>query len=144
MRRDVLGRLLRVTQLVNEDMERGLAPLGLTMARSHVLWELGERPGMTQRQLATRLGVTPRNVTALIDALEALGLVDRQPHPADRRAIALGLTATGAETYRQFRAGKDSFAVALFDGVAEDRLNTLADLLGDIVARLEELAAPKA
>lgn len=63
MRRDVLQRLMLVTRLINADMERSLGPAGLTMVRAQVLWELGAEPGMTQRQLATRLEVTPRNVT---------------------------------------------------------------------------------
>lgn len=139
MRRDILGQLMLVTKLINADMERGLGPAGLTMARAQVIWELGSEPGMTQRVLAQKLAVTPRNVTALVDALEDLGLVTRKPHPNDRRAIQLMLSARGAETYEQFRAGRDTFAALLLADVSAERLARLQTELGDIVARLEAL-----
>jgi DNA-binding MarR family transcriptional regulator len=47
--------------------------------------------------LGEELGVTPRNVTTLVDGLEAEGLVRRAPHPTDRRATMIEITPTGAE-----------------------------------------------
>ena len=45
--------------------------------------------------LSDRLGVTPRNITKLVDGLESEGLVIRSPHPDDRRATIVTLTAAG-------------------------------------------------
>ena len=39
--------------------------------------------------------MTARNVTGLIDALEHDGLVERLPHPSDRRATLVRLTVAG-------------------------------------------------
>src|SRR5260370_16724623 len=39
---------------------------------------------MPQREAASQLGYDPSNITALADALEAKGLVDRRPDPSDR------------------------------------------------------------
>jgi DNA-binding MarR family transcriptional regulator len=47
--------------------------------------------------LSDELGVTPRNVTTLVDGLEAEGLVRRMPHPTDRRATVVEITPRGAE-----------------------------------------------
>lgn len=77
---------------MSADMQRGLASYGLTEARAHVLWQLGATETLTQRQLAEALKVTPRNVTALIDALEATDFVRRTAHPTDRRAVVIVLT----------------------------------------------------
>ncbi len=50
---------------------------------------------MIMRALTELLGVTPRAVTSLVDALEGEGLVRRAPHPKDRRATCVELTAEG-------------------------------------------------
>ncbi len=45
--------------------------------------------------LAKALDVTQRRVTALVDALEADGLVERRPHPTDGRSTIVSLTKKG-------------------------------------------------
>ena len=47
------------------------------------------------KDLATLLGLSARNVTAVADALESDGLVRRSANPTDRRSILLELTASG-------------------------------------------------
>jgi DNA-binding MarR family transcriptional regulator len=51
--------------------------------------------GTQLHPIAQWLGVTPRNVTAIMDALEAQGLVERVADPTDRRAIIARLTPAG-------------------------------------------------
>jgi DNA-binding MarR family transcriptional regulator len=46
-------------------------------------------------QLASELGVSPRRVTALVEALEADGLVERHSHPTDGRSTLVAITDTG-------------------------------------------------
>ena len=46
-------------------------------------------------RLASGLGVTPRRVTALVEALEADGLVERHPHPTDGRSTLVTITDGG-------------------------------------------------
>jgi DNA-binding MarR family transcriptional regulator len=50
---------------------------------------------MSQRELARRLGYDPSNITALADALEARGLVERRTDPSDRRVRTLARTEEG-------------------------------------------------
>jgi DNA-binding MarR family transcriptional regulator len=68
-----LDRVLELTVLVGRDMTAGLARLGLTEARAHLLWELLARGPCTQRALASALHVTPRAITALVDGLAETG-----------------------------------------------------------------------
>lgn len=51
--------------------------------------------------ISTLLDVTPRSVTKLVDGLEREGLVTRQPHPEDRRALLLRLTSDGAAVCKE-------------------------------------------
>lgn len=68
--------------------ERRLSP-----PQALVLRELSEP--VSQRELARRLGYDPSNITALADALEAKGLVERRTDPSDRRVRTLARTEEG-------------------------------------------------
>ncbi|HEV7651637.1 MAG TPA: MarR family transcriptional regulator [Actinophytocola sp.] len=84
------------------DVDRALAPLGLTHAQFSVLAALAglsrndTRPN--QRQLADLTGLEPLYVSRLARALEAAGLLERPADPADPRAVRLVLTERGAAT----------------------------------------------
>ncbi len=55
---------------------------------------------MPQREAALQLGYDPSNITALADALEAKGLVERRLDPSDRRVKTLARTAEGERLVR--------------------------------------------
>jgi DNA-binding MarR family transcriptional regulator len=63
------------------------------------------------RDLGTQLGATPRNMTAIVDALEQYGFVSRRPHPSDRRATLIELSPAGARAAAQ-AAGPQLDAIA--------------------------------
>jgi DNA-binding MarR family transcriptional regulator len=54
---------------------------------------LANADGQSQRQLSERLGIHRNAMVAVIDGLEHEGLAKRLPHPDDRRAVAVTLTA---------------------------------------------------
>ena len=62
--------------------------------RGKVLFQLRNGP-MTLSQLAEANGVDAPYATLIVDKLEAHGLVERQPHPDDRRRKLVTLTAAG-------------------------------------------------
>jgi DNA-binding MarR family transcriptional regulator len=66
----------------------------LSFARVRLLRRLSGSP-TTLRELAARLGADPPYVTVMIDDLERRGLVERAPHPTDRRAKLVALTPAG-------------------------------------------------
>src|SRR5437899_4819570 len=82
-------------------IDRELAPLELTHAQYSLLASLyglsrgGLRP--SQRELADFSGLEPVYVSKLVRAMERSGLVDRDPNPADPRAVQLRLTERGRE-----------------------------------------------
>ena len=65
-----------------------------------VLSLITHNPGITSRQLCTALNILPPNLVGMIDALARRGLLERHPHPRDRRAMGLHLTASGAALMR--------------------------------------------
>jgi MarR family transcriptional regulator, organic hydroperoxide resistance regulator len=70
---------------------------GLTPTALGVLDVLGRGDGLSHRELAGRLGLTPATLTPVVDALEAAGEVRRARDAADRRVVRLWLTAAGRD-----------------------------------------------
>ena len=68
------------------------------------------------RDLGDQLGVSPRNMTAMVDALEDAGLVVRQPHPTDRRATLVTLTPGGLHEAEQVMGPRLAAIAELFEG----------------------------
>lgn len=138
-RRDALSQLFLVTTLMSADMQRGLVERGLTQSRAQVLWILGDAERTTQRELAAELKVTPRNVTALVDALEGTGFVRRTAHPTDRRATVVVLTPKGQKSVTRLRSEVAEFADLLFGDLSERDLKIFRGILHGVAAKLTEL-----
>ncbi|MGH8877556.1 MAG: MarR family winged helix-turn-helix transcriptional regulator [Stackebrandtia sp.] len=139
----VFDRLLEISLLIQHDMAAGFAGTELNTARTHLLWELHRIGPSTQQALATALGVTPANVTGLVDALETHGFVERRRHPTDRRATLVTLTERGDETIRGMERDREQFATALVDGLDDDRLERFRGTLDAVAERLAEITRPK-
>jgi DNA-binding MarR family transcriptional regulator len=134
-------RVLELAVFLNEDMNRGLAGLGLTRSRTEVLWVLHHRGPSTQRTLADAMGVSARNVTGLVDALAATGFVTREPHPTDRRAALVTLTEHGARTTTALARDHEALARALFADMPAERFECFVAGLEQVLAGLRERAA---
>jgi DNA-binding MarR family transcriptional regulator len=78
-----------------------MAPYGLRPVDFSVLSVIAHNPGITSRQLCTVLDILPPNFVALLVHLEKRALVQRQPHPNDKRAMALQLTAAGKKLMQE-------------------------------------------
>ncbi len=94
VRHVLVGQTARFTTSFLRWME-GRACDGLNFARLSLLQALHCGGPAIMRDLGTQLGVTPRNMTAIVDAMEQAGLVVRRPHPTDRRATMIELSEAG-------------------------------------------------
>ncbi|GAA2746466.1 MULTISPECIES: MarR family winged helix-turn-helix transcriptional regulator [Kitasatospora] len=93
--RQLCGLVTGLAQRIAEHVREHAAALGLTAAQATALREMSGP--MTMRELAERMSCEPSNTTFVIDKLEQQNLVERRPHPTDRRAKHLVLTSEGAE-----------------------------------------------
>ena len=138
MRSDlVLDQLLLVTDSLAADMARYLSARGLTTTKAHVLWSLRSGGPSMQRRLSTELGYSPRHITDIVDDLAALGLVQREPHPDDRRAVLVVLTEQGTTLLAELEEERAQFASQLFDHLDDPARRRLHASLTDIQARLQ-------
>lgn len=138
----IFDRLLEIALLIQDDMARELEPAGLTAARTHLLWVVHHSGPSTQQALAQALQVSARNITGLVDALEAGGFARRSPHPTDRRATLVSLTEQGAQVMTEMEESRARMAAHLVADFDPDRLERFRSDLDAVTARLHELMDP--
>lgn len=89
---DQLGRLLRELTRRTGGADDGPA---MTASQRIALVELGQDGPLRLGDLADRMGTSAPTASRAVDALEHLGLANRAPAPADRRALSIALTDAG-------------------------------------------------
>lgn len=114
---------------------------GLNFPRLRLLEQLRCQGPRKMRALADDLGLTPRNVTALVDALEDDGLVRRVPHPSDRRVTMVESTPAGVAAAEETLAPKLDAIGELFEDLSPEDRDRLADILDQVLASLRERGA---
>jgi DNA-binding MarR family transcriptional regulator len=129
-------RLLKVKALLERDVRRRLD--GFTLPQFDVLNQLARRPqGMTFVELSRQLLVTAGNLTGIADRLERDGLVRRGPHPEDRRAFKLTLTARGRKAVTRAVSVHNDAVTRLMALLPRNDLRRLRALLGQLRDALE-------
>jgi DNA-binding MarR family transcriptional regulator len=114
-------RLLTCSNLIEGEIRRRLRDrFDVTLPRFDLMAQLEKAPeGMTLGDLSRRMMVSNGNITGLVERLAELGLVARTPHPTDRRAAFVSLTAEGR---------------AAFAKMADAHASWIAELLSDFSA----------
>lgn len=140
----VLGRLFRLAPQFTELLDLGAREYGMGFARGRVLWALQESGPVVMRALSQRLGISPRTVTGLIDALEADSWVTRTPHPDDRRATIITLTPAAQTALSTLRDGYEALAHDLLAGIDPADLAACQSVLGTVQQRLPQVVETRA
>jgi len=109
-----------------------VAELGLTPRDAGAIRVLGRDPGISQRELATRLGTVPSRLVALVDELERRGFVERSRSPHDRRNYQLQLTAAGTELLGRLRVIAEAHQAEVLAPLDQDESVVLSRLLAKL------------
>ena len=87
---------------------------------------------MTMSQLGKSLMVTGGNITGLTDRLAREGLVERSPHPSDRRSRVIGLSEKGRAAFETMAEVHEEWIRELMSGLDEDEQEHLTGQLGTL------------
>src|SRR5689334_22824953 len=87
--------LSQVGILASQRFARRIAEVGLHPPQFRVMNMIDAAEGCSQQAIAEAIGAPPSRMVAIVDELEQLGLLERRPHPTDRRVHALYLTTEG-------------------------------------------------
>ena len=124
--------LAQLGSYVSDDFQHRLAPIGVEPRTYAVLAALAADDGQSQRQLSERLGIHRNAMVTAIDNLERQGLAKRLPHPDDRRAVAVTLTAKA----RRLLPALDKQASALEDQITAPLSSRERDTLRRLLQRV--------
>ncbi|MBD0747169.1 MarR family winged helix-turn-helix transcriptional regulator [Streptomyces sp. CBMA152] len=124
---EVVELIGTVVARYHEEYERAASEHALTGAQARVLRLLSLGP-VPMRQIALKLKCEPSNVTGIIDRLEARGLAERRPDPADRRVKLAAPTEEGQTTATHLTESLNFAREPLAELSTEER-TVLRDLL---------------
>ncbi|HWA80110.1 MAG TPA: MarR family transcriptional regulator [Acetobacteraceae bacterium] len=105
------------------------AGLGLNRSEASLLLQVFYEPGVKQVRVATLLDMETISVVRLVDGLEEAGLLERRPHPKDRRIRTLWLTNAGEGVAAQVVEITKIVRGEAFAGLSDAESDQLLDLL---------------
>jgi len=112
---------------------RRIAELDLHPPQFRVLNAVDAAEGRSQQAIAGSIGAPPSRMVAIVDELEQRGLVERRPHPSDRRVRALYLTADGRRLLARGRKLAAEHERDLTRGMSKADSKRLVSLLQKLV-----------
>ncbi|MGA4839636.1 MarR family winged helix-turn-helix transcriptional regulator [Streptomyces sp. G45] len=129
-----LTLLLRRARASSGEMARQVHP-DLEPAAYGLLAFLDETGPRRATDLAAFIGVGKATMSRQLRALEQLGLVAREPDPADGRAWLVRLSEEGRERFRTVRSARRERYVRQLAGWDRKEVAELARLLGQLNSR---------
>lgn len=132
---EAVTSVMRVQQVWLGRLNDALRPFDLTFARYEALMLLyfARAGSLPLGKMGARLQVHPTSVTNLVDGLEQRGLVERAPHPHDRRTTLATITEAG----RQIAAAATEALHEIGFGtppLGQAQLETITELLREVRA----------
>lgn len=122
---------------VSRRFHKILAPLELEPGEFALLRSVAASEGESQQALATRLHISPSWMVAIVDQLESRGLLERAPHPRDRRVRNLHLTQAGRKLLQRAEQQAIEFDRQVTGSLSKAELRQLGDLLTRVADGLD-------
>ena len=133
-----IGYMLRLAHAaVMGDLADAMAAYELRPSHYAALVVVDAEPGLKQQRVGELLSVRHPNLVALIDVLQARGLLLRTRVEGDRRSNALHLTSEGKALLKRMRRAETAHQARLVAALGDDGLNACLDAL-DKLSRLND------
>ena len=140
--RDPLGRrLVFLGKRLKASFEELLGEHGCTLPTWAVLRYLARNPGLSQVQLAGRIGIEGPTLTRHLDRLCAEGLVARQRDEQDRRIVRVALTPAGEARWQELHDVADAHEARITRLLTRQQMTTLDAAIKAIATALEDAHA---
>ncbi len=104
----------------------------MTPPQAGILRMLARSGGLSQRDLAERLGIYPSRLVSLLDEMETAGLLVREANAEDRRLYSLQLTAAGRDRMGELERVSREHNEALCSSLTVEERAQLESLLNKI------------
>lgn len=106
--------------------------VGIVPSHGDILMCLYQNGRMSMKDISDKIRRTKPTVTVLIDKLEKLGLVERQPSETDNRSTNILLTQKGQEFKPVFEKISEDLNNMLYQNLSEQESDILENLLQKI------------
>ena len=127
--------LLRLARLVRRESQA----FGVTVGQATLLSTIGDRPGITGRELADAERISAPGMSAHLDRLEAAGLIVRT-RGADRRRVGLTLSPAGRRVLRAIRAQRNAWLAERLALLGDEERAAIEAAIAPLARLLEEEA----
>jgi DNA-binding MarR family transcriptional regulator len=142
---DVFRALMNTVKLNGRLLVKTMAGHGGHPGQAGVLWALGSREALSQRELAEMVRLTPPTVTAMLQRMERTGLIERWADEEDQRVTRIRLTDAGKALDTDLRLAHGRYISETIGAMSEGDRRELARLLGllgeNISSALDRLEA---
>ena len=118
-----------VHRLLTAGIDKEVSALGLTRSQLRVVLYLMRGDGISQVALADDLQLGKVTVGGLLDRLQEKGLIERRPHPTDRRAKLVYLTLADQNIYDSIVEAGGIILQQVLAGINKTEEKTLIALL---------------
>jgi MarR family transcriptional regulator, transcriptional regulator for hemolysin len=133
---------MSTTRAVRRVYDRFLGELGLNLTEASILAHLNGDDGLTQTELARRIGSSRARVGVHIDGLQEKGAVERRSDPADRRVWMVHLTDAGRSLHERSVQVDRHVRRHLRAGTTAEERELLDRLLASIQRNAENIPDP--
>ncbi|WEK45951.1 MAG: MarR family transcriptional regulator [Candidatus Andeanibacterium colombiense] len=124
-------------------LDEKFRPLNQSAARMEALAAIINSPPLSaQVDIAKRLRIEGPTLTRMLDALEADGLVQRLPDPADRRTKQLKVTPAGEAALKDMFDIADELRNRLFEDYTDEQIDLMNELCWGVVNKLADGLPP--
>lgn len=107
-----------------------------TMATGFALLSIDPEEGTPSTALGPRMGMEATSLSRILKSMEEKGLIERKPHPNDRRSVLIHLTKLGLEkrsTSREFVLQFNSRIREEIDAEALEHFYKVVDTIQELV-----------
>ena len=123
---------------MRQPLFEGWKGLNLTVPQLRSLFFISSSGSSSPGRLAAALGVTPPNVTGIVDRLVEQGLVARHESAQDRRVLLLQTTEKGETILSDLREWRANTLNEVLSKLDESDLQSLVKGLGGLVKAAQE------
>ncbi len=122
-------RLPMVMSLLGRSLRHAYTPIGVNLGQYPVLNSLLEHPESSVSELAARERVKLPSMTAVVNQMEADGLVAKQPDLNDRRCVRVSLTGRGREVAGAARLARAAWFAERLDHLSSAEVSAISRAL---------------
>jgi DNA-binding MarR family transcriptional regulator len=121
--------LMSISRMHHIRADQFLEQVGIYRGQGILLLILTEEDGLTHSEVAKRMEISPAAATRVIQRMEALNYVHREPDPNDERVSRVFINEEGRAVHQAIREAFDKIDQIMLHNLTSEEQNSLTELL---------------